>query len=233
MRAAAKPSPPVALTQAQKLEQQMAKIKQERAAAATHHRVTAPHWLAREATPTPLQPTLDLAPGAEGGGASAQLADAYKAKAEVEALLAMDAEAFKAQYGEVDRSEFETALAEMEQEIATLLAGGAAAAPEAAAAAVEPTTSALLEVDDEADAQLKFVEGVLSAAVATGQDPYEALFSAINTGKNGYLTIQEVYEYCDRMKLQFTEADIDHIFAELGVRPPVPASSPSVCRAWS
>ena len=35
MRAAAKPSPPVALTQAQKLEQQMAKIKQDRAAAAT------------------------------------------------------------------------------------------------------------------------------------------------------------------------------------------------------
>eukprot|EP01045_Picozoa_sp_COSAG04_P043817 COSAG04_NODE_14552_length_563_cov_1.148707_1_plen_124_part_10 len=35
---------------------------------------------------------------------------------------------------------------------------GAAAAPAAAAAAVEPTSSALVEVD-EADAQLKFVEG--------------------------------------------------------------------------
>ena len=100
---------------------------------------------------------------------------------------------------------------------------------------MEPTTSALLEVEDEGDAQLEFVEGVLSAAVATGQDPYEALFSAIDTDKNGFLTIQEVYEYCDRMKLQFTEADIDDIFAELGVRaPPVPASSlPLVCRAWS
>ena len=68
------------------------------------------------------------------------------------------------------------------------------------------------------DAYRDYVDGVVSGAISRGEDPYDALFQHMDQDNNGTVEVQEVWQACQRMQLDFTQQDLDDLFATLNLQ---------------